>query len=128
MIVTVPRAVQDAERELPHRQFLAIRERDRRRRGTGRMRRNGRAGQLTRFGIAVDVIRMPVRVDDVDDPQALVRGTLNEDLGRVRGVDQDTLAGRSVTEKVPEIPIAPGADLFEDELHKVLRYQRMLTA
>ena len=74
------------------------------------------------------MIGVPVRVDDVDDPQTLVRGTLNEDLGRERGIDEDTLAGRSVTEKVPEVPIATGADLFEDELHKVLRYQRMLTA
>jgi hypothetical protein len=117
VIVTVSGGVHDAECESPHREFLAVRKRDRRRRGTGRMRRHGRAGQLGRSDIAVDVIRVPVRVDDVQDPQTLVGGALNEDLGRVRGVDENTLAGRPVTEKVPEIPIAAGADLFEDELH-----------
>jgi len=81
------------------------------------MRRNRSAGQLRRPDVAVDVIRVPVRVEDLDDLQPLVGGPLNEDLGRVRGVDENTLAGRSVTEKVPEIPIASGTDLLEDELH-----------
>ena len=56
-------------------------------------------------------------IDDVRDRQPLVLAALDERFGRVRRVDQHALPGVPVAEQVAEVPVAAGADLFEDELH-----------
>ena len=70
--------------------------------------------------VAVGVIGMTVRVDHVRHHQTLFGRAGNERLWRVRGIDQDRASGGAIAEEIPEVPIAAGADLFEDQLHGAL--------
>ena len=66
---------------------------------------------------AAEVVGMPVRVDDVRHLKPLIAGSLDADIGRIRRVDEDRAARSTIAEEVGEVPVAPGAYLFEDELH-----------
>jgi len=59
-----------------------------------------RRGELCSLGIAVRMIRVPVCIDDVRDPQSLILQALDERFGRVRRVNQHALVGVPVPEHV----------------------------
>ncbi len=58
-----------------------------------------------------------MRVDDVGHGQSLVAGALHQRVGVVRRVYEDALSCVAVTEQVSKVPVAAGAELFEDQLH-----------
>ncbi len=72
--------------------------------------------------VAVRMIRMAVRIDDVSDRERLRAGTLDEDLRRIRGIDQHPGLRVAVSEQIAEVAIAADANLFEDESHLRLLY------
>ena len=84
-----------------------------------RVRCEGGASQRQSPLVAVRVIRMAVRVDDVSDRERLRAGPLDEDLGRIRRVDQYPRSRFTVTEQVAEVAIAARSDLFENQPHPV---------
>jgi hypothetical protein len=85
-----------------------------------RVRGDHRAGHLHGVLVTVGVIGMAMRVDHVRHGQALVRCAGDEHVWRVRRIDQDSAPGGAIPEEIPKVPIAAGADLFEDKLHATL--------
>ena len=81
------------------------------------MRGDRGAGEPHRFGVALGVVGMPMRIDDVRHRQPLGRGPVSQHAGRVRGVDQDAALRVPITDEVPEVPVAAGTHLFEYQLH-----------
>ena len=67
--------------------------------------------------VAVDVVRMTVRVDHVRDHHPLIGGACNKRFRRVGGIDQDGALRGAIAEEIAEVAIATSADLFEDKLH-----------
>jgi hypothetical protein len=70
-----------------------------------------------RLLVPVHVIGVTVRIDDVRDRKVLRSRSFDEDLRGVRRIDQHRLAGGAITKQVPEVAVAAGSDLFENELH-----------
>ena len=73
--------------------------------------------QGDRLIIAVDVVRVPVGVDNVRHAEVLLPRALHQHLWGVRRVDQDRDLRLPVAEQVAKVAIASCADLFEDERH-----------
>ena len=71
------------------------------------------------------MIGVSVRIDDMGDPEILLPGPLDEDLRRIRRIDQDTLFRLAVREQVPEVPVTACSDLFEHQLHDDLSLARL---
>ena len=67
--------------------------------------------------VAVRMIRMAVSINDVRDGERLRPGPFDEDLGRVRGIDEHRGPCFAVAEQVAEVAVAAGPNLFEDESH-----------
>ena len=99
--------------------FRSLTENEVRRRRQVPMSRNRRTGQFHCLLVPIDVIRMTVCVDDVTHRQVLVPCALDEEVRRVRRIDEHGSPRVAVAEEIPEIPIAAHPDLFEDELHVV---------
>ena len=87
-----------------------------------RVRCEGSASQRQCPLVAVRMIRMAVGIDDVSDRERLRASPFDEDLRRIRRIDQHPGSGFAVTEQVAEVAIAAGSDLFEDESHLRLLY------
>ena len=73
--------------------------------------------ECQRLLVTVHMIGVTVRVDDIGDRKVLRSRTFDEDVRRVRRIDQHRLAGRTITKQVPEVAIAAGSNLFENEWH-----------
>ena len=78
---------------------------------------DSRAGERNRRLIAIQVIGMAVRVDDVRHAQSLGPRAVDHLVGRIGRIDQHADAGGTVAQQVPEITIPAGANLLEDERH-----------
>jgi hypothetical protein len=73
--------------------------------------------ECQRLLVPVHMIGMTVRVDDVGDRKVLRSRAFDEDVRRVRRIDQHCLAGVAIAKQVPEVAVAAGSDLFENQLH-----------
>jgi hypothetical protein len=109
--------VEETEVERANRDRVAVVQPQIHMRRNIRVRRDRRLGQRHRLLVAVDVIRVPVGVDDVRDLHPLLARTLHERLGGVRRIDHDRLLRLPIAQQVAEIPVAAGPDLFEHQLH-----------
>jgi hypothetical protein len=83
------------------------------------MGRDGCACQLDRGLVALRVVGVAMRVDDVRDRQALRGGALDHRLRRVGGINQHRLAGVTIAQQIGEVAVAADADLLEYQLHEV---------
>ena len=91
MVLAVPRRMQTLQSQGAHCEFLPVSELDVRQRWRPRVGSHLRAGQCHSPGVPVQVIGMPMRVDDVRDRKSLFPSALDEGFRRKRRIDQDTL-------------------------------------
>ena len=111
------RSVQRPQAQRTNVKLVTIRKYHVVRAGRVRMRRQLCPCALERHSVAVDVIGMRVRIDDVGDRDSLIDRPLYECLGRVGWIDQHALSGVAIREQVSEIAVAARADLFKNQLH-----------
>ena len=81
VVVAVPRNVIRSQLQLADGQRCAVHERNGR--VHARVRSEWSSGQFNRAIVAVCVVRMAMRIDDVRDGEALRTGPLDEDIGRI---------------------------------------------